>query len=51
LLIAHERHLMTVDMREGKPGVADRRKRIDEWTRERDHFIGGMMEASRPGDV
>lgn len=51
LLIAHERHLMTLDMREGNPGVAERRKRIDEWARERDQFIGGTMEASRPGEV
>jgi DNA primase len=48
LLIAHERHLMTLDIREGKPGIADRRKRIDEWTRELNQFIGGTMEASRP---
>jgi DNA primase len=51
LLIAHERHLMAVDMREGNPGVADRRKRIDEWARERDQFIGGTMEASKRTDA
>ncbi|HWI21769.1 MAG TPA: DNA primase, partial [Baekduia sp.] len=50
LWIAREEHLMAIDRREGNPGIAARRKRIDEWAAERDEFIDRTMEASRPGE-
>lgn len=50
LWIAHEEKLIDADRRAGRPGIAERRKRIDVWAHERDAFIAGAMEASKPVD-